>query len=170
MLTRIQDLERQLAARAVTPMQPAPMQPASMPPVVIAPAAPPADVAARLDEFLQALRRQIDGARLPTAPILPGPPAARPDGAVLGPVNGALGQTIGQLLSGKKSAIGIIGAVATQILSQVPLNTGLGQVLAQLTPAFGLSPYTMPIFIGLTAWGALGKFEKWNARAGQATP
>lgn len=174
-LTRIQDLERQLAARAVTPMQPAPMQPApmqpaSMPPVVIAPAAPPADVAARLDEFLQALRRQIDGARLPTAPILPGPPAARPDGAVLGPVNGALGQTIGQLLSGKKSAIGIIGAVATQILSQVPLNTGLGQVLAQLTPAFGLSPYTMPIFIGLTAWGALGKFEKWNARAGQATP
>ncbi len=41
-------------------------------------------------------------------------------------------------------------------------------MLAQLTPAFGLSPYTMPIFIALTAWGVLGKFEKWNARAGQA--
>ncbi|MGT2487437.1 hypothetical protein ACU4GA_18850 [Methylobacterium oryzae CBMB20] len=61
------------------------------------------------------------------------------------------------MLSGKKSAIGIIGAVVTQILSQVPLNTGLGQLLAQITPAFGLSPYTMPIFIGLAAWGVLGE-------------
>ena len=137
-------------------------------PAAPVPAAPPADAAARLDELLQALRRQIDGARLPTAQIRPGPPAARPAGTVLGPVNGALGQTIGQLLSGKKSAIGIVGAVVTQILSQVPAGTGLGQVLAQLTPAFGLSPYTMPIFIALTAWGVLGKFEKWNARAGQA--
>ena len=30
-----------------------------------------------------------------------------------------------------------------------------------LTPAAGLSPYTMPIFLGLAAWGALGKMEKW---------
>ncbi|MGU3468143.1 peptidoglycan-binding protein [Methylobacterium sp. C33D] len=167
-LARIRDLERQVAARADIPMHPAPMHPVVIAPAAPVPAAPPADVAARLDELLQALRRQIDGARLPTAPALPGPPTARPEGAVLGPVNGALGQTIGQLLSGKKSAIGIIGAVVTQILSQVPAGTGLGQVLAQLTPAFGLSPYTMPIFIGLTAWGVLGKFEKWTARAGQA--
>ncbi|MDE3748417.1 peptidoglycan-binding protein [Methylobacterium radiotolerans] len=177
-LARIQDLERQVAARAASPtqtaplhsapLQPAPMHPAVIAPAAPVPAAPPADAAARLDELLQALRRQIDGARLPTAQIRPGPPAARPAGTVLGPVNGALGQTIGQLLSGKKSAIGIVGAVVTQILSQVPAGTGLGQVLAQLTPAFGLSPYTMPIFIALTAWGVLGKFEKWNARAGQA--
>ena len=34
----------------------------------------------------------------------------------LGPVNGALGQTIGNLLDGKKSAIGIIGGVITAAL------------------------------------------------------
>ncbi|MBW4976598.1 hypothetical protein KZZ08_23645, partial [Roseovarius mucosus] len=85
----------QVAARAASPTQTAPLQPVPMHPAVIAPAAPvpaapPADAAARLDELLQALRRQIDGARLPTAQVLPGPPAARPAGAVLGPVNGAL--------------------------------------------------------------------------------
>lgn len=163
-LTRIEDLERQVAARAAATLHPATVHPA-----VVAPAAPPVDVAARLDELLQALRRQIDNARLPTERAAPGATRAGPDGAILGPVNGALGQTIGQLLSGKKSAIGIIGAVVTQILSQVPLNTGLGQLLAQITPAFGLSPYTMPIFIGLAAWGVLGKLETWNMGAGRPT-
>ena len=79
----------------------------------------------------------------------------------LGQVNGALGQTIGNLLNSKKTAIGILGAVITPILSHVPPGSGLGQVLAMLTPAAGLSPYTMPIFLGLAAWGALGKMEKW---------
>ena len=36
----------------------------------------------------------------------------------LGQVNGALGQTIGNLLDGKKTAIGLLGAVATPLLSQ----------------------------------------------------
>lgn len=80
----------------------------------------------------------------------------------LGQVNGALGQTLGNLLDGKKTAIGISGAVLTSLLSQVPPGTGLGQVLATLTPAAGLSPFTMPLFLGLTAWGALGKLEKWS--------
>jgi lysozyme family protein/peptidoglycan hydrolase-like protein with peptidoglycan-binding domain len=79
----------------------------------------------------------------------------------LGQVNGALGQTIGALLNGKKTAIGLTGSVLTSLLSQVPAATGLGQVLAMLTPAAGLSPYTMPIFIGLAVWGVLGKLEKW---------
>ena len=35
----------------------------------------------------------------------------------LGQVNGALGQTIGNLLDGKKTAIGLLGAVATPLLS-----------------------------------------------------
>ena len=35
----------------------------------------------------------------------------------LGQVNGALGQTIGNLLNGKKTAIGLLGAVITPILS-----------------------------------------------------
>ena len=79
----------------------------------------------------------------------------------IGQVNGALGDTIGKLLNGKKTAIGILGAVITPILSHVPPGTGLGQVLGMLTPAAGLSPFAMPIFLGLAAWGVLGKMEKW---------
>jgi lysozyme family protein len=85
------------------------------------------------------------------------PPAQGPQ---LGPVNGALGDTIGNLLNGKKSAIGIIGSVLTGILG----NTGLGTSLAGLAPAAltGLSGYALPIFLGMAAWGALGKMEKWS--------
>jgi uncharacterized protein (TIGR02594 family) len=79
----------------------------------------------------------------------------------LGQVNGALGETLGNLLNGKKTAIGVLGAVLTSVLSQVPAASGLGQVLALLTPAVGLSPFAMPIFLAVSAWGILGKFEKW---------
>ena len=60
------------------------------------------------------------------------------------------------------SAIGLLGAVLTSILSQVPVASGLGQVLAILTPAFGLNPFAMPIFLGLLTWGVLGMFDKKN--------
>jgi Putative peptidoglycan binding domain len=79
----------------------------------------------------------------------------------LGQVNGALGETLGKLLNGKKTAIGLLGAVITPILSHVPPGSGLGDVLGMLTPAIGLSGFTMPVFLGLTAWGVLGKIEKW---------
>jgi Putative peptidoglycan binding domain len=79
----------------------------------------------------------------------------------LGQVNGALGETLGNLLNGNKTAIGLLGAVLTSVLHQVPSGTGLGDVIAMLTPATGLSGYTMPVFLGLAAWGVLGKFEKW---------
>jgi hypothetical protein len=79
----------------------------------------------------------------------------------LGQVNGALGETLGNLLNGKKTAIGIIGALLTSLLSQVHSTTGLGQVLTLLTPENGLSQFAMPTFLALSAWGALGKFEKW---------
>jgi peptidoglycan hydrolase-like protein with peptidoglycan-binding domain len=85
--------------------------------------------------------------------------------APLGEVNGALGNTLGNILNGKKSAIGIIGAMMTSILSQVPPSTGLGQVLGSLTPSFGLSPYAMPIFLAIGAWGILGKLEKWSQQS-----
>ena len=101
------------------------------------------------------LRKTIE---LLSAILSPGTAGTPPP---LGQVNGALGQTIGNLLNGKKTAIGLLGAVITPILSAVPPGSGLGQVLAMLTPAAGLSPYTMPIFLGLTAWGVLGKMEKW---------
>jgi hypothetical protein len=80
----------------------------------------------------------------------------KPNG--LGQVNGALGQTIGNLLDGKKSAIGIIGAVLTAILQVV------GPSLANI-PLVGssasLGKLAMPIFLATAAWGVLGKLEKW---------
>ncbi|WP_129268008.1 hypothetical protein [Bradyrhizobium betae] len=79
----------------------------------------------------------------------------------LGQVNGALGQTIGNLFDGKKSAIGIIGAVLTTVLQQV------GPHLDTAVPLFGnfaeLGQAALPVFLGTSAWGILGKFEKWLA-------
>jgi hypothetical protein len=79
----------------------------------------------------------------------------------LGQVNGALGQTIGNLLDGKKSAIGIIGTVLTTVLQQV------GPHLDTAVPLVGnfaqLGQAVLPIFLGTGAWGILGKFEKWLA-------
>jgi hypothetical protein len=34
-----------------------------------------------------------------------------------------------------------------------------------ITPAAGLSGFAMPIFLAMTAWGVLGKFEKWERTA-----
>jgi len=88
--------------------------------------------------------------------------------APLGQVNGALGETIGSLLNGKKTAIGVIGSLLTAWLSSVPALPagatpsgilGLLQLVAGSVP--GLSGFTMPLFLALTAWGALGKIEKW---------
>jgi hypothetical protein len=89
-------------------------------------------------------------------------PGADGKPAVLGQVNGALGQTIGNLLNGKKTALGLLGAVATPLLTQASTTTALGPILALLTPAAGLSGFALPIFLGLTAWGVLGKMEKWS--------
>ena len=73
----------------------------------------------------------------------------------LGQVNGALGQTIGNLLNGNKSAIGIIGALATQLL---PL---LGTTLPLIGSTAGFGQIALPVFLAIAAWGVLGKFEKW---------
>jgi Putative peptidoglycan binding domain len=108
------------------------------------------------------LRKALE---LLTAILVPG---ADRKPAPLGQVNGALGETLGKLLDGKKTAIGVIGAALTSILAHVPEASGLGQILALLTPAVGLSPFAMPIFLALSAWGVLGKFEKW--RQGTAPP
>ena len=105
------------------------------------------------------LRKTIEllGAILsPGAPDKPQP---------LGQVNGALGQTIGNLLDGKKTAIGLLGAVATPLLSHASDTATLGPMLATLTPAAGLSGFALPVFLGMTAWGVLGKMEKWAHRS-----
>jgi hypothetical protein len=81
--------------------------------------------------------------------------------AGLGPVNGALGQTIGNLLNGKKSAIGIIGAVITAVLQAV--GPSLGTALPMVGSFAGLGGAALPIFLAVAAWGVLGKLEKWSS-------
>lgn len=74
-------------------------------------------------------------------------------------MNGALGETVGKLLNGKKTAIGIGGSLATTLLAQWPALSG------PLSTALGLgstavAPFMLPIFLAITGWGMLGKMEK----------
>jgi lysozyme family protein len=84
---------------------------------------------------------------------------------VLGQVNGALGETIGKLLDGKKTALGIGGTLITTLLSAVTASpnagglAGLFGTIASAVP--GLGQFALPISLALTAWGVLGKMEKW---------
>lgn len=84
---------------------------------------------------------------------------------VLGQVNGALGETIGNLLNGKKTALGIGASLITALLSAVtasPNSGGLAGLLGTIASAVpGLSQFALPISLALTAWGVLGKMEKW---------
>jgi hypothetical protein len=84
----------------------------------------------------------------------------------LGQVNGALGETIGNLLNGKKTAIGIGGSLITSLLAAItssPNAGGLAGLLGTIASSVpGLSQFALPIFLAMTAWGVLGKFEKWS--------
>ncbi|WP_214476666.1 glycosyl hydrolase 108 family protein [Mesorhizobium sp. dw_380] len=95
-----------------------------------------------------------------------------PDSAatnVLTPVNGALGQWLGKLLDGRKSALGIIGVLASALLAPAATGAGAGAAttspLGELIPLIGsipgLAPILMPVSLALTAWGLLGKIDKY---------
>jgi len=79
----------------------------------------------------------------------------------LGQVNGALGDAIGNLLNGKKTAIGTIGAMVTSILSIPGVSTALTSILPAGLAATPFGAIAMPIFLALAGWGVLGKMEKW---------
>lgn len=85
---------------------------------------------------------------------------------MLGQVNGALGETVGKLLDGKKTALGIGGSLLTALLSSVtasPNAGGLAGLLGTIVTAVpGISQFAMPISLALTVWGVLGKMEKWS--------
>ncbi len=70
-------------------------------------------------------------------------------------VNGALGETLGKALDGRKTAFGAIGLVATAILPVI-----LPDFAAILGMAGGGGTVWMSIFSALTGWGLLGKTEK----------
>jgi lysozyme family protein/peptidoglycan hydrolase-like protein with peptidoglycan-binding domain len=81
-------------------------------------------------------------------------------------VNGALGETIGNLLNGKKTAIGIGGSLVTSLLAAVPWSPNAGGLAGLLgtvaTFVPGLSQVAFPVFLAMSAWGVLGKFAKWS--------
>ena len=84
---------------------------------------------------------------------------------VLGQVNGALGETLGKLLDGKKTAFGIFGSLVTALMQAVPATPnagGLAGLFGTIVSAVpGLGQFALPISLALTAWGVLGKMEKW---------
>jgi hypothetical protein len=84
----------------------------------------------------------------------------------LGPVNGALGGTIGNLLDGKKSAIGIIGSALAGVMAMAAPGGSAASVLPGILASGSLIPgigqIALPIFLATTVWGVLGKMEKWN--------
>ena len=86
----------------------------------------------------------------------------------LGQVNGALGDTIGNLLDGKKSGIGIVGALLSGVLPHLlPMLTSNASILGPITAASGIG---LPISLALAAWGALGKMEKWSGNSPPTGP
>jgi peptidoglycan L-alanyl-D-glutamate endopeptidase CwlK len=76
-------------------------------------------------------------------------------------VNGALGETVGRMLDGRKTAIGVIGTVLTSAFTTAQ---GAGSLPAMLGPLAAVVPYLQPVLIGLAIWGGFGKFDKWFKR------
>lgn len=86
----------------------------------------------------------------------------------LTPVNSALGSTIGRMLDGKKTVLGLIGVVVSIFLPQIaPLTTFLSNVAPGTTAGPGqigvdtVQNILMPLSTILTGWGGLGKIDKW---------
>lgn len=78
------------------------------------------------------------------------------------PVNNALGKSIGNLLNGRKTALGIIGSVITGIIGSAGSDSTIGQIAKTLPWLEGATGPALPIFLGILAWGGFGKLEKWS--------
>jgi hypothetical protein len=158
--------------------------PLPMPAPVPAPAPPSPDLTSLVQQLMTVIQG-IRGQSTTTSPLGPDqqleqlrklveigrgvitPEAAKALTQPLGQVNGALGQTIGNLLDGKKTAFGVIGAVVTAILQSAGPNVPLNEVMPILGSSAGLGSVAMPLFLALSAWGALGKMEKWAGASPQ---
>jgi lysozyme family protein/peptidoglycan hydrolase-like protein with peptidoglycan-binding domain len=84
--------------------------------------------------------------------------------APLGQVNGALGDTLGNMLNGKKTAIGIGGSLLTTLLAGFAPQAGGAGLSGILGTVSGFLPpqIALPLFLAVSAWGVLGKLEKWS--------
>ncbi|PZR00855.1 MAG: hypothetical protein DI533_10130 [Cereibacter sphaeroides] len=91
----------------------------------------------------QATAKKLSGANTTASSVPP-----------LTPVNAALGQTIGRMLNGKKSVIGIVGLLATVIVPHIGLTGSL------VTFLVNNSTELLTILATFTGWGFLGKIDK----------
>ncbi|NKJ92817.1 glycoside hydrolase family protein [Rhizobium leguminosarum bv. viciae] len=121
-----------------------------------------------------AARKVIAEALLQNAKLDPLASSSDPQ---LTPVNGALGKTIGTMLDGRKTAIGILGLLVTTILpiffpQLAPIVRAAEPLLNAATSAAASTAQTdslprelvtaaYPVFAALTGWGLTGKVEKW---------
>ncbi len=107
--------------------------------------------------------------RLPAPPIfeadikrkeIPNGEVVLPDGQEpLTKVNAALGETIGRVLNGRKTALGIFGTIAAVLLPEIAPALGF------TFDAQTIRDIALPLTTGMTGWGVLGKLEKWAAMA-----
>lgn len=120
---------------------------------------------ASLAVLLRQLAQGLDG-----NPVVLPPNSAATN--VLTPVNGALGTWLGKLLDGRKSALGILGVLASALLTPgtaggAATTSPLGELIPMIGSIPGLAPIMMPISLALTAWGLLGKIDKYVRAAKQ---
>jgi hypothetical protein len=174
-LNRLIELFRQWLAQQTLPAAlPAPVPP---PAPALVPAPPSADLNNLIQQVITLMQSMRSQSTNPTAGTdqkieqlrklveigrgMLNPDTVKAVTRKLGQVNGALGQTIGNLLDGKKSAIGIIGALVTAILQSVGPDVPLDKIIPIIGSSAGLGSVAMPLFLALSAWGVLGKLEKW---------
>lgn len=80
---------------------------------------------------------------------------AAPDGTQpLTPINAALGQTIGRLLNGKKSATGVVGLLVTVMLPALGIDGNFAGFLE------GNRDTLLTLFSVIAGWGMFGKLDK----------
>ena len=90
----------------------------------------------------------------------------------LTPVNGALGETVGKLLDGKKTVLGVLLMIVSifmpQLAPAISAVTGIAETAGSIAgqgqgQGLGatLKGMLLPLASLLTGWGALGKIDKW---------
>jgi hypothetical protein len=149
-------------------VQPEP-QPPPTPVVTTPPIIPVGDAAAsRINALIATLPGLLDpSGKIDAAKLQELLKTLDPAAEGLTPVNNMLGTTLGKLLDGRKTAIGVIGSLALFLLggtTGAPELTAqnFGSILGPLTGAVGsASPYLLPITAATTLWGILGKIDKW---------
>ncbi|WP_052249871.1 glycosyl hydrolase 108 family protein [Tateyamaria sp. ANG-S1] len=91
------------------------------------------------------------------------PETPTPNRPPLTPVNAALGETVGRLLNGRKSVIGIVGLLLTSIVPAVfPQGRGVidPAFVAQLKANPDIQTILFTLLSIFTGWGFLGKIDK----------